>query len=139
MDVIIKAMPFLLTGVLQTLKITLIAVSLGCILGLFGGMGRLSNNRFIRGLATCYVDFIRGTPLLVQLFIIYFGLPQVVQSFKELLEVYFSLGPFSSTSHIPLLLLLWPPAASTVGLMFPRFSGQESSPSKKGRGKRLSP
>jgi polar amino acid transport system permease protein len=101
LDVIIKAMPFLLTGVLQTLKITLIAVSLGCILGLFGGMGRLSNNRFIRGLATCYVDFIRGTPLLVQLFIIYFGLPQVVQSFKELLEVYFSLGPFSSTSHIP--------------------------------------
>lgn len=49
-------MPFLLTGVLQTLKITLIAVTLGCVLGLFGGMGRLSNNRFIRGLATCYVD-----------------------------------------------------------------------------------
>ncbi|HBG22836.1 MAG TPA: nickel transporter [Peptococcaceae bacterium] len=101
MDLIIKSMPFLLTGAAQTLKITLIAVTLGCILGLFGGMGRLSKNRFIRGLATCYVDFVRGTPLLVQLFIIYYGMPQVIQGVKGILEVSFALGPFSSTSHIP--------------------------------------
>lgn len=101
MDLIIKSMPFLLTGAVQTLKITLIAVTLGCIFGLFGGMGRLSENRFIRGLATCYVDFVRGTPLLVQLFIIYYGMPQIIQSVKGILEVSFALGPFSSTSHIP--------------------------------------
>jgi glutamine transport system permease protein len=101
LELIIKSMPFLLTGVLQTLKITLIAVTLGCVLGLFGGMGRLSNNRFIRGLATCYVDFVRGTPLLVQLFIVYFGMPQVIQGVKGILEASFAIGPFSATSHIP--------------------------------------
>ncbi|AFV12401.1 glutamine transport system permease protein GlnP [Thermacetogenium phaeum DSM 12270] len=101
MDLIIRSLPFLLTGVLQTLKVTIIAVAIGCVLGLFGGMGRLSNSRFLRALATCYVDFVRGTPLLVQLFIVYFGLPQVIQEFKEFLEVSFALGPFSSTSHIP--------------------------------------
>jgi len=79
----------------------MIAVALGCILGLFGGMGRLSKNRFARALATCYVDFLRGTPLLVQLFIVYFGLPPLIQQFKVFLETSFALGPFSSTSHIP--------------------------------------
>ncbi len=101
LDLIIRSLPFLLTGVLQTLKVTLIAVSIGCILGLFGGMGRLSNNRFSRALATCYVDFVRGTPLLVQLFIVYFGLPPVIQEFKIFLETSLALGPFTSTSHIP--------------------------------------
>ncbi len=101
MDLIIQSLPFLLDGVLQTLKVTLIAVALGCILGLCGGMGRLSKNRFAHALATCYVDFVRGTPLLVQLFIVYFGLPPLIQQFKVFLEASFALGPFSSTSHIP--------------------------------------
>lgn len=101
LELIIQSLPFLLTGVLQTLKVTLIAVAIGCILGLFGGMGRLSKNRFLRGLATCYVDFVRGTPLLVQLFIVYFGLPPVIQEFKIFLATSFALGPFTSTSHIP--------------------------------------
>lgn len=101
LDLIIQSLPFLLAGVLQTLKVTIISVALGCIFGLFGGMGRLSSNRFLRALSTCYVDFVRGTPLLVQLFIVYFGLPPVIQEIKAFLEISFGLGPFASTSHIP--------------------------------------
>lgn len=101
LNLIIQSLPFLLLGMLQTLKITMLAVGFGCIFGLLGGMGRLSSNRFFRSLATCYVDFVRGTPLLVQLFIVFFGLPPVIQQFKFLLETYLGLGPFAATSHIP--------------------------------------
>ncbi|MGB9793300.1 MAG: amino acid ABC transporter permease [Thermacetogeniaceae bacterium] len=101
MEAIIRTLPFFLNGALETLKITVIAVGIGAFLGLFAGMGRLSKNRVIRALATCYVDFVRGTPLLVQIFIVYFGFPQVIQEGKVFLQTHFGLGPFSETSHIP--------------------------------------
>lgn len=100
MELIRQSLPYLLLGMIETLKITLIAVGLGCIFGLLGGMGRLSNNRFTRVVATCYVDFIRGTPLLVQIFLVYYGLPEVLQQTKIMLQTSFGLGPFSATSHI---------------------------------------
>lgn len=93
MDLIIQALPFLVTGALQTLQISLIAVGLGCFFGLFAGLGRLSGNKLIRALATCYVDFIRGTPLLVQLFIIYFGLPQIITQVQNFLQSSFGIAP----------------------------------------------
>ena len=50
---------------------------LGCVLGLLVGIGRLNpRRRFVYGICTVYVTFIRGTPLLVQLFLLFFGLPQ---------------------------------------------------------------
>jgi polar amino acid transport system permease protein len=50
---------------------------LGCVLGLMVGIGRLApQRRVVYGICTAYLTFIRGTPLLVQLFILFFGLPQ---------------------------------------------------------------
>lgn len=57
-----------------TLGLTIFSVFLGMILGLAAGMARLSNIAPVRWLAIAYVDFFRGTPLLVQIMLIYFGI-----------------------------------------------------------------
>jgi polar amino acid transport system permease protein len=64
-------------GALVTIEVTSASLLLGCVLGLLIGIARLDpGKRLIYGLATGYVTFIRGTPLLVQLFLLFFGLPQ---------------------------------------------------------------
>ena len=69
--------PQLMHGALVTVEVTSASLLLGCILGLLIGIARLDpGKRLIYGLATGYVTFIRGTPLLVQLFLLFFGLPQ---------------------------------------------------------------
>ena len=68
--------PDLLRGALVTVEITACALALGCVLGLLVGIGRLDpKRRWLYGACTAYVAVIRGTPLLVQLFILFFGLP----------------------------------------------------------------
>lgn len=69
--------PQLLQGALVTVEVTSVSLLLGCVLGLLIGMGRLHpERRWIYGFCTAYLAVIRGTPLLVQLFILFFGLPQ---------------------------------------------------------------
>ncbi|MBA3593891.1 MAG: amino acid ABC transporter permease [Polaromonas sp.] len=67
----------LLQGGLVTVEITAVSLALGCVMGLLVGIGRLNpKRRVVYALCTSYVAAIRGTPLLVQLFILFFGLPQ---------------------------------------------------------------
>jgi len=67
----------LLHGALVTVEITAVSLLLGCLLGLLIGIGRLEpRRRILYRICTAYVAVIRGTPLLVQLFILFFGLPQ---------------------------------------------------------------
>lgn len=75
--VVPQIMPLLLIGVRVTILITFLSVLTGLMIGTFGGMARLSKNSVIYGIATFYVEVIRGTPLMVQLFLVYYGLPQV--------------------------------------------------------------
>lgn len=77
--VIIDHIPMLLEGAALTVKLTTVAVFFGIIIGTFTGMARLSQNGLVRRFAGFYVDFIRGTPLLVQIFLVYMGVPQIVQ------------------------------------------------------------
>lgn len=63
------------TGI--TIEVTFLALVLGVTLGLLGGLARLSNHKIPRYLSGAYVSVFRGTPLLVQLFIWYFGLPEL--------------------------------------------------------------
>ncbi|MFI4927639.1 MAG: ABC transporter permease subunit, partial [Burkholderiales bacterium] len=68
--------PQLLHGEAVTVEITAVSLLLGCVLGLLIGIGRLDpKRRIVYGLCTAYLAAIRGTPLLVQLFIWFFGLP----------------------------------------------------------------
>ena len=77
-NVITSNLPLLLYGALMTIKITAVAVSCGFIIGLIVSLARMSNFVIIRLIAKCYVDVIRGTPMLVQIFMIYFALPQII-------------------------------------------------------------
>ena len=73
----VQAMPLLLTGAAVTVQITALSVLIGIIIGLFVGIARISTYRVIHLIAAVYVDFLRGTPLLVQIFLVYFALPVV--------------------------------------------------------------
>lgn len=75
--IIQRSLPLLLQGAAMTVQLTTIAVSIGILIGTFAGMARLSHVAPIRIASTVYVDFIRGTPLLVQIFMVYMGLPQI--------------------------------------------------------------
>lgn len=78
--VITQALPILLQGALITLELTALSVLLGLLGGTLIGLARLSAARPLRWFARAYIDFFRGTPLLVQIFMIYFGIPALVQS-----------------------------------------------------------
>ncbi len=66
-----------LQGLVTTVGISVISISIASVLALLGALGRLSRNSVARGIAGFYVSIIRGTPLLIQIYIIYLGLPQL--------------------------------------------------------------
>ena len=76
-SVVLSKLPIFLDGCLVTLEISFFALFLGMIFGIGGALCRISSNRFLAGIAFLYVWIIRGTPIMVQLFILYFGLPQL--------------------------------------------------------------
>ncbi|MFP4153656.1 MAG: amino acid ABC transporter permease [Alkalispirochaeta sp.] len=65
---------FLPDGILRTFQVTLISIFFALIIGLVTGLGRISRVTIVNRIATVYVEVIRGIPLLVQLFYIYFAL-----------------------------------------------------------------
>ena len=77
LSLVTDSLPLLLQGALVTLEITALAVGLGLVFGLVAALAQLSKFAPLRLTAKVYVDFIRGTPLLVQIFI-YFALPVVI-------------------------------------------------------------
>jgi cystine transport system permease protein len=76
LDLLRQSAPLLLKGAGYTVALSLIGMSLGLILGFGLALMRLSRSPLLRWPASVYVSAIRGTPLLVQLFLIYYGLPQ---------------------------------------------------------------
>ena len=77
-SLITGSLPLLLQGALVTLEITALSVGLGLVFGLIAALAQISKFAPLRLLGKIYVDFIRGTPLLVQIFIIYFALPVII-------------------------------------------------------------
>jgi len=74
----IEVLPFLLRGLVWTLLITITGLVVGFGLGAVAGLGRIARNRLVRGLATVYVEVIRGTPILAQILFVYFGLSDLL-------------------------------------------------------------
>jgi len=74
MNIVIENMPFLLQGAYYTLLITIISMFFGLIIGVLTAIARLKGNRLLQGIARVYVSIIRGTPPLVQIVIVYYGL-----------------------------------------------------------------
>jgi polar amino acid transport system permease protein len=75
-EVILKYLPQLAQGAILTLELVAIAVLAGLIVALPLGIARASRHWYVRALPYGYIFFFRGTPLLVQLFLVYYGLAQ---------------------------------------------------------------
>lgn len=96
-SVILLYLPLLLRAALITVEITLMALVVGFVLGILGGIGRLSRLVPIRLIASGYVSIIRGTPLLVQLFLWYFGLPEIGIRLSAMVAAVAGLGLYSGS------------------------------------------
>jgi polar amino acid transport system permease protein len=70
---------FVPDGVLQTFIVTFASIVFALLIGLLAGLARISRNKFVSRLATVYVEVVRGIPLLVWLFYIYFALGPILQ------------------------------------------------------------
>lgn len=92
MDLVLRDLPLLLKGAYYTILITVVSMSFGLIIGLITALARLTRRRILVNLAKGYVSIIRGTPLLVQIFIIYYGLPDIGISFSPLVAAFISLS-----------------------------------------------
>jgi len=75
--IIIDSLPSLLKAALMTILLAGISVIIALIIGFFTAIIRILKVSVLNGIASTYVSIIRGTPLLVQIFVIYYGLPQV--------------------------------------------------------------
>lgn len=87
-----KALPDFLNGALVTLELTLVGVGAGFILGLLAALGRVYGRPWMRALAVGYIELFRGTPLLVQLFLVYYGLPGIGITLDRMPSAFLALG-----------------------------------------------
>lgn len=76
-DLVAQSLPLLLKGLGYTIALALVGMTAGLMLGLGLALMRLSKAAWLRWPAGAYISAVRGTPLLVQLFLIYYGLPQL--------------------------------------------------------------
>lgn len=77
-EIFISSYPTLLKATIVTLQLTLTSLVLGSLIGLLFAFFRISNNKVLNSIAHVYIAIIRGTPLIVQIAILYFGITSVV-------------------------------------------------------------
>jgi octopine/nopaline transport system permease protein/arginine/ornithine transport system permease protein len=83
LEIIINSIPALLDGAMLTIEITVISVALGLVCSVPLALARVSRNPLLWGPAYGFIFFFRGTPLLVQIFLIYYGSGQFVDALKS--------------------------------------------------------
>lgn len=76
LGLVIESLPYLLKGLGKTLLLTIVSLFFAFFIGLIFGFMKVGRNKWLRGIATVFVDIFRGIPLLVLAFFIYFGIPQ---------------------------------------------------------------
>ncbi|KFE34522.1 amino acid ABC transporter permease [Thioclava atlantica] len=76
-ELILKVYPYFLQAAVVTIELSILTILLGLVCGALGAAARLSRLAGIRFLGAAYVSFFRGTPALIQLFLLYFGGPQI--------------------------------------------------------------
>lgn len=75
-ELAIESLPFLARGAVITLELSIVSTLIGVVIGLFLALARLSSFKILRAATRGYIEFFRGTPLLAQIFLIYFAAPQ---------------------------------------------------------------
>lgn len=99
-DRLIEHIPFILQGTFVTLHYTLLALFMGLILGTVVALMKLSKSGLLRNSATFYISIFRGTPLLVQLSLIYFATPQLIGYQITALEAGLMAFSLNSTAYV---------------------------------------
>ncbi|PEZ07623.1 cysteine ABC transporter permease [Bacillus sp. AFS018417] len=120
-------MPMLKDAIFTTIPLALITFIIGLVLATLTALCRISGNRVLEWIARIYVSIIRGTPLLVQLFIIFYGLPTIgitINSYPAAI-IGFSLSVGAYASEIIRASILSIPkgqweAAYTIGMSYPQ-------------------
>ncbi|MGJ7911082.1 amino acid ABC transporter permease [Neobacillus sp. LXY-1] len=92
MNLVLENIQFLLKGAYYTLLITIVSMFFGTIIGIIIAIARLKGNRFISWMARTYVSIIRGTPTLVQIIIVYYGLADYNIELNPLVAAYIALS-----------------------------------------------
>ena len=87
-----RVIPSLLRGTLVSLELTLVALALGALVGLPAALSRVYGGRWLRWIAVAYIEVFRGTPLVVQLFVVYYGLPDLGITFSRMAAAFITLG-----------------------------------------------
>lgn len=77
LTIILEVLPSLLKATLITIGLAVVSIIFALILGFFTALARISRVKLLKIVGTIYVSMFRGTPLLVQIFVIYYGLPQI--------------------------------------------------------------
>ncbi|WP_345297903.1 amino acid ABC transporter permease [Candidatus Villigracilis affinis] len=88
----VRFLPDMLKGAGVTVLLTAEGLAAGFVLGLLASLARTYGNKFWRGVAVSYIELFRGTPLLMQLFLIYYGLPGLGVTFSRELSAFLALG-----------------------------------------------
>ncbi len=95
-EFLLDSLPKLLDGLQVTFLLTIVAILAGFLIGVTLALGRIYGNKIISGICIGFIEVIRGTPLLVQLFIIYFGLASIGLVFSPIQAALFGLSLNSS-------------------------------------------
>ena len=78
-DILTANFPALMSALMVTLRLTVVSLFFATIIGVIFGLFKVSGNRILKFVADIYIDIIRGTPLMVQTMIIYYGVGQVLR------------------------------------------------------------
>lgn len=90
------AIPKLLEGLIITFQLSAVCLLVGFVIGFPAALARVYGPRWLRWIVTAYIEILRGTPTLVQLFLVYYGLPQLDITLSAFLSAYIALGLNSS-------------------------------------------
>jgi len=113
-DPYLRILKFVPDGIWVTFEVTVLSIMVSLVLGLATGLGRLSQNRVINLVASTYVEVVRGIPLLVQLFYIYFALGTVFRNLPETNDIFIFL------KNMPPLVA----AVTAMGICYGAYMGE---------------
>jgi polar amino acid transport system permease protein len=88
----IDSLPVFMQGLVVTLELTVVGLCAGFVLGLLAALGRVYGSPWVRRLSVAYIELFRGTPLLVQIFLVYYGLPGFGITLSRMLSAFIALG-----------------------------------------------
>jgi polar amino acid transport system permease protein len=87
-----QMLPVMFQGAIVTIQLTVVSLILGVAIGLPVGVGRVFGPRWLQRLLLIYITVFQGTPLLIQLFVVYYGLPDIGVTFGRFTAAFLTLG-----------------------------------------------